>query len=43
MVSRTGIAMIASVNSRKRLEASLGAPVSAAVRAPCGVDSMAAA
>lgn len=43
MVSRIGIAMIASVNNRKRLSVSPGAPESAAVLAPCGVGAIASA
>jgi hypothetical protein len=38
-----GIAMIASVKSRKRFGESPAAPVSTAVRAPCGVGSIASA
>jgi hypothetical protein len=43
IVSRMGIAMIATVNSKKRFGVSLGVPVSAAVRAPWGVGAIATA
>jgi len=43
IVSRTGIAMIASVKSRKRFGESPEAPESAAVRAPGGVGAIATA
>jgi hypothetical protein len=43
MVNRTGMAMIASVKSKKRFGESPEDPVSTAVRALCGVGAIAIA
>jgi hypothetical protein len=43
IVNSTGIAMIASVKSKKRFGESPEDPVSTAVRAPCGVGAIATA